>query len=151
MRTWLPPNLRRSAPGTPPLERLLKEARPKIQFPTSLHGSIMDAVRVGGASVARQDRLNETRPEAGSFAGRWWWWLTAPSTAVLLGLAVWSFRWGEPQENSAPLYAASAALEVGDQLTRQMPALAVAPLTDELERLRHDLESATQFLAASVP
>jgi hypothetical protein len=43
------------------------------------------------------------------------------------------------------------ALDQGTELTQKAPALALAPLSTELELLNRDLEKAVNFIVASVP
>ena len=132
------------------LELALNRSHPKVEVPPSLHASIMRAIRVSSPTSARKEvptaRGKKHLPQ------NLWWWLAVPSTA-LLALAVWSIgqRGGWDNSPATPLYPAVAALKAGAKITRDMPIIAVAPLTEELERLDQDLESARQLLAASLP
>lgn len=126
-------------------DRSLKQEKPAIKAPTSLHQSILRAVRVA------QPRTEPVRAPA---LLRWW---PAPALTVLVALGLWSafHKTAAPVAPGAaeaqPLAGAATVLEVGDRIARGIPVQAVAPMTEELNRLNRDLESTAQFLLANVP
>jgi hypothetical protein len=170
MKSWLPkmklfgladrrksagyPRFSQSAPHPKPLEHALESATPRVEIPPALHLSIMQAVR--DAAVSATPEHSETLA-AGERAPRlariFLWWLGVPSTALLIVLAVWVNAYIRSQENSSEpkMNPAAIAFQAREKITDAVPALTLAPLTDELERLDQDLESAQQLLAASLP
>jgi hypothetical protein len=125
-----------------PVEQQLRENRPASpEFPPGLHASIMRAVR-------------EHRPTAPqSSQSRLPWWLPVPAMAAVL-LAAGLYFWPDPIDSSnatAALSSAVSSVEKGVELARLAPETVVAPLSDELTRLRGDVENAKSFLMSSVP
>jgi hypothetical protein len=128
------------------LDTALRASKPEPQIPASLHTSIMRAVR-SGESTQRQSR---PIPWLRSFA--------APSLALL---ALFAVLWFNHKSSSVktvttvaetqPLQAASSALELAGNTLESAPTAAMAPLTDEMQRLGHDVDNARQFLLASFP
>lgn len=128
------------------LDQALANLPSESAIPPSLHGSIMRAVRAARCP-------SPTRRTRG-----WWLWLpaTAGAAAVLIGL----FWWVRPaakhptpanQPIAKTLVAPATALALGDPVNWPMPISGVAPLTEELDRLNHDLDKTAQFLLACLP
>jgi hypothetical protein len=115
-------------------------APPKVD--ADLHASIMSAVR--------QARRDEQEPQSAQAFG---WWTTAGAgialAAVCLGLWLHSKApMSSPTVASSELaQAPGAALDFGAQL----PALVLAPYSNEWARVDHDLHTTTQDLLASLP
>ena len=124
------------------LDRALKESAPRTEAPTSLHHSIMQAVRAASRPVAAQRQPPVLR------------WIPVP---VFAGLVLLVILWvlhtpvRSPTQNAQSLAAATSTLQLGDQMVRSMPSAMVAPLSDELDRLNRDLDRTAQFLLASLP
>jgi hypothetical protein len=126
---------------TDAVETTLREQRPGIpELPSELHRSIMSAVR--------QQR---NRPAAHS-KFRLAWWLPVPAFAGLLVFALVQF-WphSPPPSEQISLWSPVSSVEKGMELARIMPQEAVAPLSEELKKLRGDVENAKAFLMASLP
>jgi hypothetical protein len=124
------------------VDRALRETAPRIQAPASLHRSIMRAVETARHRAERPHSLAMLR------------WLVAPAAAAVALMLVWPSEHISktlPKPEAQSLAAAVSALEIGNQVARVAPSAVVAPLSDELERLNRDLDSAAQFLLASVP
>ena len=126
------------------LDCRLKSAPVPESVPAGLHSATMRALRTS------------TKQEEPSVWNQWRW-LTAPAAALLIGVAIWKFSSQPPVGTNVPkaqpqsLAAATAALDQGRELTQKAPALALAPLSTELDLLNRDLENALNFVMASVP
>jgi len=126
------------------LDYRLKTAPVSDTVPAGLHSSTMSALR------------NVAEPEERS-AWRQLRWLPAPAFAALIVVGiVWVTRQPTVKTNVAvsrpqSLAAPSLALDQGNELAHKAPALALAPLSTELELLNRDLEKALNFIVASVP
>ena len=130
--------IRRCEESMRSLDRRLKAARPAQPVPGTLHGSIMRGVCAAADASERRAVPMILR------------WLPAPALALLTGLAVWwSVTW--PPHDSASLAAATSALEQSHEITQNAPAAVLAPLSQEMEYLNRDFQSAVEFLMASVP
>ncbi len=121
------------------LDSELRGGVTKAQVPANLHQSIMRSVRAAGrqAPVAAY-------PSPLAFAA-----LAASivlATAVMYRVGAWD---SAPKENS--LAVATSTLDSGAQMAREVPATALAPLSDELARLDRDVAHATEFLLGSLP
>jgi hypothetical protein len=131
------PDLREFAQAAAALDEALKQTKPTVEPPPSLHSDIMRAIRAKRPAVERQRPLH---------------WAWAPATAVLLLLCLWQFRRPTPAPDSQPWSAPLAiTMETGQRFATTMPATAASPLTDEWQRLNQDLTHATDFLLASLP
>jgi len=138
--------LRRFVENSNALDHALKVRLPKSGASAPVHASIMRAVRAAGhAPVAETQSL-------------WPRWIpvSVPILLVLLGgfLAIEFFQ--NPNNriqpgNSHGLAAASSALELGGNLVREAPAIALAPLSEEMQRLDRDLVNTKEFLLACLP
>jgi hypothetical protein len=126
------------------LDYRLKTAPVSDTVPAGLHSATMRALR------------SATRPEESSVWKRFRW-LPAPALAVVILVGVLlATRQPPVQTNLAvrqpqSLAAATVALDQGSELAQKAPALALAPLSTELELLNRDLEKAVNFIVASVP
>ena len=124
------------------LDHALRQTAPKPEAPASLHYSIMQAVRTADRPAAATREPSILR------------WAPLPVLGVTVLLAACWFLYIPGRQSAHPpqsLAAATAALELGGQITRTVPSAVVAPLSDELERLNRDLDSTAQFLLASLP
>jgi hypothetical protein len=103
-----------------------------------LHDSIMRAVHASAPAAPRVSR---------AFV----WWVPVAAAASLAALAVWwQFRAPAPSAPPMPNEIASAPGDALD-LGAQAPALLMAPLSNELARVDHDLHHATEAMLASFP
>jgi hypothetical protein len=124
------------------LDAVLKQTPPRVEAPASLHSSIMQAVRAARGSAPAHRPVTVQR------------WLPVPVLALLVLLfSVWVIHSPvrKPVQGAKSLVAASAALNLGDEMVRSMPPAMVAPLSEELTRLNRDLGKTAQFLFASLP
>ena len=139
-------DLRRFAQDAETLGRLLKSTPAYAESPAWLHQSVMTAV--GRSEMKATSPRRSFRPL-----------LLAASVAALMALfgVLGVVRVNHEQHSAAKptdvssLSLASSALEQGGSLMRQAPQEALAPLSDEMERLRSDLARAQEFLLASLP
>lgn len=122
------------------LDRRLLETRPQPEPLPFLHQAIM-------RSVAESSGMGPSRPQ------RWrLGWLAAPALAALLAVGLWwAFKPASPPPDAQALAAVSSTLETGSEMTRTAAADLLAPLSDELDRVNHDLDHTAQFLLSSVP
>jgi hypothetical protein len=134
--------LRRFEQELAELDRALKQAPPKPEAPALLHRSIMLAVRAGNrpVAVAREPGLMH--------------WAPLPVLVAIVLLGIWWVLQRPLQpttQDTQSLVHATAALEMGNQMSRTVPSAVIAPLSNELERLGQDLDNTTRFLLASLP
>lgn len=137
--------LRRFAEASETLERRLRNPVGRPEPPASLHDSIMRAVQAVEPREALIPERTRRIPR----------WLPAPAFAllVLLLLGVW---WST-SETSTPMAqpnlfaSAASALDAAPQVTRDIPAQALSPLTEEWEHLDRDLNKTADFLITSIP
>jgi hypothetical protein len=126
------------------LHRALQSTRPRPTVPDSLHDSIIRAVR---ASSNRSG----ARP-AIAFK-----WVPASITTIVIVLALFWFlhrpagRSTKDQLAPQGFAEVAGALDAGQQLASAMPSTLVAPLSDEWQRLNHDLDRTGECLLASLP
>jgi hypothetical protein len=135
-------DLRTIEPEMIELDRALRRTVPRQEPPASLHHSVMHAVR------ASETRAPERRAHA---IPRW---LPAPVLAAAAVAVIWLVSHQtvqQPVPDAQALSTATTALEAGGQFAEAAPAVVVAPLSDELQRLNQDLRNTAQFLLASVP
>jgi len=122
------------------LDRALKQSPPEPGAPPSLHSSILAAVRAAA------------RPGLAALR-----WAPAAGLGLCLALILAGAWWPRHRPAQPPgpiaqaLAAPSAALDLGGQMTRAMPAAVLAPLSEELDRLNRDLDHTAQFLLANLP
>ena len=130
--------IRRCEESMRSLDRRLKAACPAQAVPNTLHASIMHGVCAAADARERQATPRILR------------WLPAPALALLTGLAVWWSATWSPHD-SPSLTLATSALEQSHEITQNAPAAVLAPLSQEMEYLNRDFQSAVEFLIASVP
>ncbi len=123
-----------------PVEQALRGSAPEDQVPTSLHSSIMQAVRASrdtaSSAARRRDGL----------------WAIVPVAVTVILLCVWCAGRPRQDDSNASLSAAAAALRLGEEAAPHNAATAaLRPLNDELGRVSRDLDSTADFLLASIP
>jgi len=109
----------------------------------SLHQSIMRAVRANANAkdVAPSPKL----------------WLVTGITAMAAFCVLLMLRPSPPattattSNGTQTFAAAQQVFDMGAQVSRSMPAAVVAPLSNELASVDHDIRNTTQFLLASLP
>ena len=138
--------LRRFADNSSTLDHTLKSQLARPEACPRLHDSIMRAVRSSGPAQGA-----EKQPA-------WPRWVPASSFGMLVLLccllAIQFFPTLSTQhqpENSETLAAAGSAIDLGGRFVREAPAVAMAPLSDEMQKLDHNLTDAGNFLLASLP
>ena len=138
--------LRRFADNSSTLDHTLKSQLARPEACPRLHDSIMRAVRSSGPAQGA-----EKQPA-------WSRWVPASSFGMLVLLccllAIQFFPTLSTQhqpENSETLAAAGSAIDLGGRFVREAPAVAMAPLSDEMQKLDHNLTDAGNFLLASLP
>jgi hypothetical protein len=116
----------------------------KPPFDAGLHQSIMRAVRANAnvKDVAPSPKL----------------WFVMGATAIAALCILLIVRSSPPAATlSSPSYdprtlaEAQGVFDMGAQVSRSMPAAVVAPLSNELASVDHDIRNTTQFLLASLP
>lgn len=127
------------------LDRDLKNQMPESKAPSSLHQSIMRAVRT--ESHARNTMT--------IFSPRW---IPVSSFACLVVLAfvVAVHNSRTPSRSVAQTEvrafdAADSILQIGGNMVHEAPDAAVSPLKDEMQAMHHDLDRTKDFLIASLP
>jgi hypothetical protein len=138
--------VRRFAGKCRALDRALTVARPGPVVPPALHGAIMRSVRASHRSTPAHPALSA-----------WLRLSAATAAAVLLVLATWA-GWHRLKSTSIArqpmtqaLGAPAMTFALGDSLAWPEQMSAVAPLTDELDRLDRDLNQTAQFILACLP
>lgn len=124
------------------VETALREQRSdNLEVPPDLHSSIMTAVRQQRGQTKEHSKF------------RFSWWLPAPAMAALLIWALIHFWPGSmpPRNGQAAFSSAVSSVEKGMEIARTAPEEVVAPLSEELKRLRGDVNNAKAFLMASLP
>lgn len=127
------------------IDRALRAAPPPLPRPdAALRNSILLAVRASRAAA---------QPESRFFSKNVWWLGGAIGAAASVALALWLV----PRPVSPPprqlavttemAAAPAAALDIG----AQMPAILVAPLTNEMAHVDEDLQHTGQFLFGAFP
>jgi hypothetical protein len=154
----LPPSLRRRlrhsgelcrfAQDAETIGQTLKASSPENSAPPWLHQSIMMAIMRSDAQAAIAPRRH-FRPLLLAAS-------VATLIALLAGVAAVHFTPSHPRlavtaADAASLSMAGSALEMGGGLIRQAPHDALAPLSDEMQRLQSDLDRAQRFLLTSLP
>jgi len=130
-------DLRQFAERSAAVDAALKGKPPRPELPAFLHEGIMRAVESSRA-----------RPAAVAPAMRLVPWLAAPALALLVFGGAWWFR---DRVRSSALQPATAALNLGSRMPERIASSAVAPLSDELQRLHRDFDNTKDFLLASLP
>jgi len=129
--------LREFAESLAAIDSALKTTPPRPELPAFLHEGIMGAVEASRARPA---------PAVPSF--RLVPWLAAPALALLVFAGAW---WVRDRVRSTALQPATAALNLGSKMPETIATSAIAPLSDELDRLNRDLDQTKEFLLASLP
>jgi len=128
------------------LETALRSAPPRAEFPPELHDSIMDAVHAiraerpsaSGIEIFRRLIKVSWIPVTG-FAG-----------LVVLGALLTIHNRPTPTIKS-PFSEISDAFATSQKLVDSLPAVAVGPLSDELDKVNRDLDRTAEFLIATLP
>jgi len=131
--------LRRFAHDLSALDQALRNSPPRPEPPAALHASIMRTARSAGrpAQPARHLRLLR--------------WLPAPALAALV-CALWTWHAAPIRAPSPnPIEIAATTLAGSGEMARTMPAAALAPLTEEWQRLNQDVDATAAFLLATLP
>ena len=122
-----------------PVDQALRDAVPELEVPPGLHTSIMGAVRTLGPTIPSARKPSSLR------------WLPA-SALVALFCVVWAWHMGsKPAPAQSTFERAGTALATGEEMALAVPGAAVAPLTQEWQRLNQDLDNTTEFLLATLP
>lgn len=121
-----------------PLDQALRGSARAPEAPATLHASIMCAVQTAGPPLPPVCKPSFAR------------WLAVPVVAVLLG-AVWAWKSASPAPRQIALETAGTALAKGADMARTAPDAALAPLTDEWQRVNLDLHNTAQFVLAALP
>ena len=122
-----------------PLDQVLRGTVPELEVPPGLHTSIMRAVRTLGPPILPARRPASLR------------WLSAPLLAALF-CALWAWHMGSrPAAAQSAFERAGTTLAASEEMAWTAPATAVAPLTEEWQRLNQDLDNTAQFLLAVLP
>ena len=123
------------------MDRALR-AKPSLPKPDpALHDSIMRAVRAAQTEPAYAERLEHRG------------WMIAAGVTACAALALAFVVWRNPP-TPAPLLAQtelSQAPGAALDLSAQMPAMIMAPLSNELSRVDSDIHRTTEVLLASFP
>jgi len=137
MKSWLAKFTR----SQEDVERALRRPAPAPKAALELHASIMRAVR-----AARHEEQPRRKPFS--------MWLMVSGVGVSLaavcaGLLLWPHATTPPtvMASSELAQAPGTALDLG----AQVPGLLMAPLSNELARVDHDIHHTTQVLLASFP
>jgi hypothetical protein len=138
--------LRRFANQSQVLDSALKQAREDSDLPPALHDSIMRAIR------------STSRPGHSHSKSSLWRWVPVPvlGLAALVGI---SWLMHQPRQHGITsvtqpppsLAALTSALTIGTEMTQTMPASMMAPMSEELVRVRLDVDNTANFLLASLP
>jgi hypothetical protein len=121
------------------LDQALSGSIPDSEMPPALHASIMQAVRLAGPPEPRVGKQAIPR------------WLLVPAVALLVCVVLtWQFS-SRPTTTGSALEHAGVALATSREMARTVPVTALAPLTQEWQRLNQDLDNTTQFLLAALP
>ncbi len=129
------------------LSRELSRSVPLTEVPATLHAEIMHAVRSAAQTGTAQNHFLGLPVRLAFTAG----------AVVVLLLGLLSFVWLPPRpaaisaSDHKVLAAADRALSLGTGLSRTAPAALVSPVSQELQFLSDDLNSAAQLVAASIP
>lgn len=132
--------LRHFAQSLSALDQALRNSPPKQEAPPALHASIM-------RSVCEIRRPAPLARKPSSIAR----WLPAPALAALVcALLAWYNASVRTPSRTAFAHAGTA-LTTSGEIARTAPATALAPLTEEWQRLHQDLDKTAEFLLAALP
>jgi hypothetical protein len=135
----------------PELEERLRESRQAGPVPADLHDSIITAVRgqaLGSAAAART--------LAEGYRPLWVKWVAVLSVATacaVVGFVLLRQDEGSKSQLPRATIAAAAPIQTSDlheDLTGSLPS-ALSPLSEELTRVRTDLDRTADFLISSLP
>jgi hypothetical protein len=137
------PELRDFAQRAAGLDRALRHPPAVPASDATLHQSIMRAVRAGTAAPA-PTRVPVRIGLAAAFAAlaAMGIWLAARPAGSALPTA---------KSGEQTLAAAQRVLDMGGEISRSMPGAVVAPLSDELACVDHDIRDTTKFVLAVLP
>jgi hypothetical protein len=132
------------------LEAALRGSPPKSEFPPALHNSIMRAI---------QATHREERSQAfvfaifQRFANIRWLPITGFAALALLGswLALHHSSAKPPISSAQSFPEISSAFATSQELMDSLPSVTVGPLSDELDKVNHDLDRTAEFLLATLP
>jgi hypothetical protein len=130
------------AQRTAAVDRALRRPPATPSVDARLHQSIMRAVRANANAHAK-----DVAPSPKI-------WLITGVTAIAALCILVIVRHGTPapqSDGSQTFAAAQDVFDMGAQVSRSMPAAVVAPLSNELASVDHDIRNTTQFLLASLP
>ncbi len=138
--------LRRFAKNSSRVDRALKSQLNEPEDCPQLHAAIMRAVRTAGHA------------QAAAKQPAWPRWIPVSGFGLLIVLGILAafqyfshFSDKIQHENLHSLAAAGSAIELGRSLVREVPAAAVSPLSDEMQKIDRNMTEAKQFLLASMP
>jgi hypothetical protein len=121
------------------LDQALRDSLPQPEAPSALRAAIMREVRSAGRPAVSAPMKSLLR------------WLPAPAFAALICLLLVRHNASPPTPSPGALQSASAVLMASGQIAHAAPASALAPLTEEWQRLNQDLDNTAQFLLATLP
>jgi hypothetical protein len=136
--------VRRFAQQAASLDRALRKEPVDTTLPPSFHESIMRAVRA--AEQHRAPRSNNGLR-----------WLPAYGLAAVVIIGLWLAAHNPSRHApisgniSMSFSSATTVLGLEDQVANGLPANVMAPLTEELDHINHDVARTAQFLLASIP
>jgi hypothetical protein len=108
--------------------------------PPHLHGAIMLAVRREGHRAA-----------SGRAWALGWRWLAPAAAGVVLVAGIWFGGSERPKASVAELVLVRNTLDASVQIARAVPASALSPLQDELNRVNRDVDNTARALFATLP
>jgi len=120
------------------VDQSLRNEVPQSDSPTWLHGSVMNAIRAEERAVERKDYF----PALRQFA--------LGACVVAIGFGIWGSLNRPAPTQPASIAGVVDALDFRNEINETIPKVQVS-LSDELERLNHDLDNATQTLIATLP
>lgn len=131
------------------LEFALRESAPASRFPPHLHNSIMGAIRAA-------NHQEPNRVSAGLFLQRLTQlkWIPLGGVAVMMTLGVLIALHNRAAQNistAQSIAEISSAFTASQEIVDSLPAVSVAPLSDELDKVNQDLNHTTDFLLAALP
>jgi hypothetical protein len=130
------------------LDTALSKSAPRTEFPTTLHASIIRAVR----AVERKERTRVSG--LGSFQ-RFirisWMPVTGLAALVLLSVLLALYNRPKPTVSPESLTQISAAFSASQDVVDALPSVTVGPLSEELDKVNQDLDRTAEFLLATLP
>ena len=130
------------------LETALRRSPREVEFPDTLHHSIMRAVRAadreGRHSVSGRARFHR-------FIRMRWIPVTELAGIFLLGVLLSVHNRPKPTVNAESLTPISAAFTARQEVVDALPSLTVGPLSEELDKVNQDIDRTAEFLLATLP